>query len=237
MDEYVGLFKTHTQSYHYFMHKNFFNHIDIKYENINILNSMAKELEKECQSYEKKIEDVGGIDIFLGGVGEDGHIVFNEPGSNFSSKTRIKTLTYNTREANSRFFGGDVTSVPKTALTVGLRTIMQAKQVIILVCEEKKARALHHTIERGLNHMWTLSCLQNHERGIIICDEGATLDLKVRTVKYFKNIKKYNVNPNKIQLKNLSTIKMASPVRFEHTTFSLGGNCSILLSYGDTSII
>ncbi len=114
MDEYVGLEENHTESYHYFMFDNLFNHIDIPKENINILNGNAKNLEKECADYEKKIQAAGGIDLFLGGIGPDGHIAFNEPGSSLTSRTRIKTLRYDTILANSRFFGGDIDQSAKT---------------------------------------------------------------------------------------------------------------------------
>ena len=124
MDEYVGLAPEHEQSYHYFMHENFFKHIDIKEENINILNGLAENLEEECQRYEDKIKSVGGIDLFLGGIGEDGHIAFNEPGSSLASRTRDKDLTYDTILANSRFFDNDINKVPKLALTIGVGTLM-----------------------------------------------------------------------------------------------------------------
>jgi len=101
MDEYVGIPETHPESYHYFMQSNLFSHVDMKPENINILNGNAEDLEKECEEYEAKIKAAGGIDLFLGGIGPDGHIAFNEPGSSLSSKTRIKTLTYDTILANS----------------------------------------------------------------------------------------------------------------------------------------
>lgn len=118
MDEYVGLPEDHPESYHTFMWKNFFNHIDIKKENVHILNGNAEDLEAECANYEKQIAEIGGIDLFMGGIGPDGHIAFNEPGSSLSSRTRIKTLTTDTIIANSRFFDNDVNKVPKTALTV-----------------------------------------------------------------------------------------------------------------------
>jgi glucosamine-6-phosphate deaminase len=190
MDEYVGIPEDHPQSYHYFMNKNLFNHIDISRENINILNGNATDLEKECEEYEKKIERVGGIHLFLGGIGPDGHIAFNEPGSSLKSKTRIKTLTYDTIVANSRFFDNDINKVPKTALTVGVDTVMQAQEVLIIVSGYNKARALQKVVEEGINHMWTVSFLQLHPKGIIVCDEDATLELKVGTVKYFKDIEK-----------------------------------------------
>ena len=126
MDEYVGLPEDHPESYHTFMWKNFFNHIDIKKENVHILNGNAEDLEAECANYEKQIAEIGGIDLFMGGIGPDGHIAFNEPGSSLSSRTRIKTLTTDTIIANSRFFDNDVNKVPKTALTVGVPAIYSA---------------------------------------------------------------------------------------------------------------
>ncbi len=194
MDEYVGLPENHPHSYHYFMQKHLFSHIDIPPEQINIPNGNAEDLFQECQDYEDKIEAAGGIDLFLGGIGEDGHIAFNEPGSSLSSRTRVKTLTYDTRVANARFFDGDVSRVPKTALTVGVGTVMDAGTVVILVSGIKKARALRKMIEEGVNHMWTASMLQLHRKGIIVCDEEATMELKVGTVKYFKDIEQHALN-------------------------------------------
>ena len=128
----------------------------------------------------------------MGGVGPDGHIAFNEPGSSLASRTRIKTLTYDTKVANSRFFGGDIDQVPSTALTVGVGTILDAKEIVILVSGHNKARALHHAIEEGVNHMWTISCLQLHPKALIVADEDSTDELKVGTVKYFKEIEGKN---------------------------------------------
>lgn len=192
MDEYVGLAPDNDQSYHYYMHKNFFDHIDIKKENINILDGMATDYEKECQRYEYKIKSYGGIHLFLGGIGPDGHIAFNEPGSSLSSRTRDKELTMDTIIANSRFFGGDVDKVPKLALTVGVGTILDAQEVLIMVTGANKARALRYGIEVGVNHMWTISALQLHKSGIIVTDEAACAELKVGTYKYFKDIEKNN---------------------------------------------
>lgn len=197
MDEYVGIPENHPQSYHFFMYENLFNHIDIPSGNINILNGNAPDLEKECEAYEQKIKDVGGIHLFLGGIGPDGHIAFNEPGSSLSSKTRIKTLTYDTILANSRFFDNDIKKVPKTALTVGVDTVMQAKEVVIIINGYNKARALQKVVEGGINHMWTMSVLQMHTKGIIVCDEDATMELKVGTVKYFKDIEKEELTKNR----------------------------------------
>ncbi|RJP18375.1 MAG: glucosamine-6-phosphate deaminase [Candidatus Omnitrophota bacterium] len=190
MDEYVGLSEEHPQSYHYFMWYHLFSHIDIKPENINILDGNASDLEKECRQYEEKMKTMGGIHLFLGGIGPDGHIAFNEPGSSLTSRTRIKTLTYNTRVANSRFFDNNPNKVPKLALTVGVGTVMDSQEVLIIINGIHKSRALQKVVEEGVNHMWTVSMLQLHKRGIIVCDEDATMELKVGTVKYFKDIEK-----------------------------------------------
>lgn len=186
MDEYVGIAEDHPESYHSFMFENFFNHIDIKKENIHILNGNASDLKRECQEYEKKIESFGGIELFLGGMGADGHIAFNVPGSSLKSLTRLVNLNYDTIVANSRFFNNDLNQVPKQALTVGVQTVLDANEVLILVNGYKKARALQNVVENGINHMWTLSALQMHPNGIIVCDEEATMELKVGTVKYFR---------------------------------------------------
>ena len=196
MDEYVNLPEEHPESYHSFMWNNFFSHIDIKKENVNILNGNAEDLTKECAEYEEKILKAGGIDLFLGGIGPDGHIAFNEPGSSLVSRTRVKTLTTDTIIANSRFFNNDVNQVPKTALTVGVGTVMDAKEVLIMVNGHNKARALGAAIEGSVNHLWTISALQMHPKGIIVCDDAATIELKVGTYKYFLDIEKDNLNPD-----------------------------------------
>ncbi len=187
MDEYVGLPENHPESYHTFMVENFFSHIDINPGSIHILNGNAVNAEKECLDYEKKIEEAGGIRLFLGGMGADGHIAFNVPGSSLTSRTRLVDLNYDTVVANSRFFDNDITKVPRQALTVGVQTVMDAKEVLIVVNGYKKARALQKVVEEGINHMWTLSALQMHSNGILVCDEEATMELKVGTVKYFRD--------------------------------------------------
>ena len=188
MDEYVGIPKEHPQSYHSFMWNNLFNHIDIPAENVNILNGNAPDLEAECRRYENKIRSYGQIHLFLGGIGPDGHIAFNEPGSSLVSRTRVKTLTTDTIIANSRFFENDPDKVPKTALTVGVGTVLDAQEVLIIVNGHNKARALHHAVEGSITQMWTISALQMHPKGIIVCDEDATIELKVGTYRYFKDI-------------------------------------------------
>ena len=198
MDEYVGIPKEHPQSYHSFMWDNFFSHIDILPANVNILNGNAPDLKVECANYETRIKAVGGIDLFMGGIGADGHIAFNEPGSSLASRTRDKALNEDTILVNSRFFDNDANQVPKSALTVGVGTVMDSREVLILVTGHNKARALRHAVEEGVNHMWTISALQLHPRGIIVCDEASTVELKVGTYRYFKDIEKDNLNPDSL---------------------------------------
>ncbi len=192
MDEYIGLSPSDKQSYRYFMEDAFFSHVNLKPQNIHMLNGMTKDYEKECRNYEKAILQVGGIDLFIGGVGVDGHIAFNEPFSSLTSRTRVKTLTQNTIKANSRFFDDDISKVPTTALTVGVGTIMDAEEVMILVTGENKAEALKQGIEGSVNHVWTISALQMHRHGIIVCDQPATKNLSESTINYFTDIEKNN---------------------------------------------
>ncbi|CDM36194.1 Glucosamine-6-phosphate isomerase [Penicillium roqueforti FM164] len=188
MDEYVGLPRDHPESYHSFMYKHFFSHVDIPPQNINILDGNATDLVAECASFEARIARYGGIELFLGGVGPDGHIAFNEPGSSLTSRTRVKTLAYDTILANSRFFGGDTDKVPRMAMTVGIQTIMDSREVVIVATGAHKAIAVQKGLEEGVNHMWTLSALQLHQHPLVVCDRDATLELKVKTVRYFESI-------------------------------------------------
>jgi glucosamine-6-phosphate deaminase len=191
MDEYLGLPHEHDQSYWYFMHDNFFNHlVDMKPENINILNGMTEDPEKECADYEAKIASYGGIDLFMGGIGVDGHIAFNEPYTSLTSRTGVRKLTTDTRIVNSRFFGNDPEKVPATALSVGVGTVCDSKEVMILINGHNKARALAKTVEGGVSHKWTCSALQLHNGAIIACDEEACGELTVDTYKYFLDIEK-----------------------------------------------
>lgn len=188
MDEYVGLSAGHPESYRSFMYSNFFNHVDIQEKNINLLNGNTDDILKECQEYEDKMQRVGGIDLFLGGVGQDGHIAFNEPGSSLSSRTRIKTLTKDTIIANSRFFGDDINQVPKYALTIGVGTLLDAKEVILVATGYHKALAVQAAIEGSISQMWTVSALQLHRKAILVCDELAVQELKVKTLNYYKEL-------------------------------------------------
>ncbi|MBQ0040923.1 MAG: glucosamine-6-phosphate deaminase [Clostridiales bacterium] len=188
MDEYLGLPHEHDQSYWYFMHDNFFDHIEIPAENINILNGMTDDPEGECTRYEEKIASYGGIDLFLGGAGVDGHIAFNEPYTSLNSRTGIRDLTEDTRIVNSRFFENDPDKVPTQALSVGVGTVTDAKEVLILISGHNKARALAHCVEGGVSSKWTISALQMHNDAVIACDEAACGELKVDTYKFFKDV-------------------------------------------------
>jgi glucosamine-6-phosphate deaminase len=193
MDEYVGIPREHPQSYYSFMWNHLFSHIDIPQDNVNILNGNAPDLAAECRRYEDRIKSYGQIHLFMGGIGPDGHIAFNEPGSSLASRTRVKTLTADTIIANSRFFDNELANVPKTALTVGVGTVLDAQEVLIIVSGHNKARALYHAVEGSINHLWTISALQMHPKGMIVCDEDATAELKVGTYKYFKDIERNNL--------------------------------------------
>lgn len=193
MDEYVGLEPSHPESYYSFMYNNFFNHIDIQPQNINLLNGLAENLAAECQRYEDKIKSYGKINLFMGGVGSDGHIAFNEPGSSLASRTRVKTLTPATRLANSRFFDNDINKVPKLALTIGVATLLDATEVLTLVTGHHKALALQAAVEGSVNHLWTVTALQLHQKAIIVCDAESTMELKVKTLKYFNELEAENI--------------------------------------------
>ena len=190
MDEYIGLAQDHPQSYHSFMQEHLFSHIDIRPENIHIPDGNAEDIPAMCAAYEEAIAAAGGIDLFLGGVGVDGHIAFNEPFSSLESVTRVKTLTQDTKLVNARFFGGDASLVPSHAVTVGVKTIRDAAEVIILINGYNKAPALHAAVEGPVTHTNTCSVLQLHPKAVIVCDEDATVELKVGTYRYFKDIEK-----------------------------------------------
>ena len=188
MDEYVGLPVEHPESYHSFMFRNLFDHIDIPRGNVHILDGNATDLAAECEAYEQAIKAAGGIDLFLGGVGEDGHIAFNEPFSPLNSRTRVVTLTHDTRVVNSRFFDNDYEKVPRQAMSVGVGTVCDSREVLILAFGSKKARAVKAAIEGPVSHVITLSALQMHQDGIIVLDEPAAAELEIANYKYFKAV-------------------------------------------------
>ena len=185
MDEYVDLPEEHPESYHSFMWNNFFNHVDINPENVNILNGNAADPEAECREYEERIVKAGGIDLFLGGVGENGHLAFNEPYTSLNSRTHLVSLTQDTIQVNSRFFNNDINLVPKQAVTVGIATVLAAKEVLILALGAKKANAVQRCVEGEISHACPITWLQTHQNGILVTDEAAIENLKVGTYRYF----------------------------------------------------
>ena len=190
MDEYLGLDGNHPQSYRRFMMDNFFSAVDIPVSNTHLLYGMTSDPEVECAAYEEAIKAVGGIELFLGGIGGDGHIAFNEPGSSLMSRTRVVALNAETRTDNARFFDGDAARVPARALTVGIGTVMDARAVIILASGRRKANALKAALEGEVSPSCPLSCLQTHPNAVIVCDEEAAGEIKrsISTVRYDEEI-------------------------------------------------
>ena len=172
LDEYVGLAPSHPVSFNYFMHEQLFNHINIKPENVHIPDGLAKDIPSYCDEYERKIRECGGIDIQILGVGTDGHIAFNEPTSSLSSRTRLKTLTEQSRKDNSRFFSS-LDDVPYHAITMGIATILDSKMCILLAFGEKKAEVVGKLVEGPISAMIPATALQLHQHVIVITDESA----------------------------------------------------------------
>lgn len=179
LDEYVGLKAHHEQSYHYFMHENFFKHVNIAPENIYIPSGTTNNYQSFCQWYERRIEDCGGIDIQILGIGSDGHIAFNEPGSSLSSRTRLKTLAKPTIDDNARFFENRE-DVPIYAITMGVGTILEARKLILVANGEKKADAVAQAVEGPMTSMITASALQLHPDAKVFIDGEAAAKLKMR---------------------------------------------------------
>lgn len=171
LDEYVGLDKDHEQSYSYYMHENFFNHVSIPEENIHLLNGKAEDAETEVTAYEAAI-DQAGLDVQLLGIGRNGHIAFNEPGTSFDSVTHIVDLTPETIEDNSRFFD-DLKEVPNKAFTMGLSSIMKAEKIVILISGENKKEALAELLSGEVSENNPASVLNNHKDVTIIADTAA----------------------------------------------------------------
>jgi glucosamine-6-phosphate deaminase len=179
LDEYVGLEREHEQSYYTFMWDNLFSKINIKPENVHIPNGMANDIPSFCTGYEAAIEDAGGIDIQILGIGSDGHIGFNEPTSSFASRTRIKTLTQQTVADNARFFGGDESQVPHHCITMGIGTIMHARRIIMLAFGSGKADAIAAAVEGPVASIMPASILQHHPDAKVFVDEPAAATLKL----------------------------------------------------------
>lgn len=178
LDEYVGLSQKHPQSYHYFMYENLFKHINIPKQNIHIPSGTTHNYAAFCQWYEDRIKQCGGIDLQILGIGTDGHIAFNEPGSSLGSRTRIKTLAKQTIEDNARFFASPE-DVPIYAITMGVGTILEARKIILLASGEKKAQAVAAAVEGPVTSMITASALQLHRDCMFILDRAAASALKM----------------------------------------------------------
>jgi len=190
MGEYVGIGAGDERGFQYFLWDNFLKYINIKKEHVYFLNGLTTDFAKECANYEALINKYGGVDLFIGGVGVDGHIAFNEPYSSLCSRTRVKMLTPSTIKANSRFFDNDVSKVPPLVLTIGIATMMDAQEVMIMASGEQKAEAIKQAIEGNITHVWPISVLQQHPHGIIACEETVTAKLERETVEYFREIDK-----------------------------------------------
>jgi len=201
LDEYVGLTGDHPQSYRYFMDENLFNHINIKKSNTNVPDGMAEDIPKSCATYERKIREAGGVDIQLLGIGANGHIAFNEPGSSLGSRTRVKTLDDKTIQDNARFFNS-IDEVPRYAITMGIGTIMDARRLILLANKDNKADAIVKTVEGPITAMVPATIVQLHARAIIITDKAAASKLT----------RDYPEEPRVLQMPKRSTGRSTSAV-------------------------
>ncbi len=179
LDEYVGLSPDHDQSYHYFMWKNLFDHVNVTPARVHIPQGMADDVDAFCEWYERRIEQAGGIDLQILGIGGNGHIAFNEPGSSLGSRTRIKTLTQKTLEDNARFFD-DPAEVPRYAITMGVGTIMDARKVLLLGSGSGKTAAIKATLEGPITAMVPATIVQLHRHAHILVDEAAAATLEYR---------------------------------------------------------
>lgn len=185
LDEYVGLAPSHPQSYRYFMQHNFFQHINIDQRNTHVPDGRALDFEAHAEQYERRIKDEGGIDLQVLGIGSDGHVAFNEPGSSLGSRTRLKTLTSETVRDNARFFS-DAAEVPRLAVTMGVGTILESRRCLLLACGRHKAEAIRATIEGPVTAQVTASALQLHRDVIAVVDEDAASSLYRRD--YYREV-------------------------------------------------
>lgn len=187
LDEYVGLPVTHNQSYHYFMHENFFKHVNIPPQNIYIPSGTTDNYRAFCAWYEQRIVEVGGIDLQILGIGSDGHIAFNEPTSSLNSRTRLKTLAKQTIDDNARFFDKSE-DVPIYAITMGVGTILEARKLLLVANGKNKADAIAAMVEGPVTSMITASALQLHPESLVFVDADAANKLKM--LDYYKWIQK-----------------------------------------------
>lgn len=185
LDEYVGLDASHPQSYRTFMQRNLFDHINIDHRNTHVPDGRALDFDAYCERYERMIRDEGGVDLQVLGIGVDGHIAFNEPGSSLGSRTRLKTLTYETVRDNARFFGSEA-EVPRLAVTMGVGTILESRQCLLLASGEHKAKAIRDTVEGPVTAQVTASALQLHRDVITVVDDEAGRLLERRS--YYREV-------------------------------------------------
>ena len=190
LDEYCGVEFINERSQHHYMFTHLAQHVNMKRENLYMLNGLvAKEAWAEtCAAFEAKIVEHGGLDLVFCSTGSDGHVARNEPGSSLKSRTRPKTLAHDTKVQLAARWAVDIAEVPSVALTMGIGTIMDAKRVLILFASVHRAYALERCLEHGINHMYPVSMLQQHPEVTFACDEDATFELRVKTVKYFKSL-------------------------------------------------
>ncbi|CAM3347977.1 glucosamine-6-phosphate deaminase [Occultella aeris] len=179
LDEYVGLAADHPQRYRNVIETEFAGRVDIDPANVQGPDGLAADIPAACAAYEQAIVDAGGVDVQILGIGTDGHIAFNEPGSSLASRTRIKTLTVQTRQDNARFFDGDLEQVPTHCLTQGLATIMSARHLVLVATGLAKAEAVHHMVEGSVSAMWPATILQHHPHATVLVDEAAASRLQL----------------------------------------------------------
>jgi glucosamine-6-phosphate deaminase len=176
LDEYLGLTESHPQSFAYYLEQNLFRQVNIRKENVHRLEGRPSDIEEHCRAYEHKIKSVGGIDVQILGIGKNGHIAFNEPGSALSSRTRLKILSRETVEANRPFFK-DEREMPRFCLTMGIGTILEAKMIVLLASGKDKAEIVARAIEGPVTASVPASVLQFHPRAKLVIDEAAAVEL------------------------------------------------------------
>ncbi|AXH96229.1 glucosamine-6-phosphate deaminase [Ornithinimicrobium avium] len=180
LDEYVGLPPGHPESYREVIMRDFVDHVDLIPAQVQGPDGLAEDVREACSAYEQAIADAGGVDVQLLGVGSDGHVAFNEPGSSLGSRTRIKTLTGQTRRDNARFFGGDVAAVPQHCITQGIGTILDARHLVLVAMGVAKAEAVHSLVEGAVSALWPASALQLHAHVTVILDGAAASRLQLK---------------------------------------------------------
>jgi len=185
LDEYVGLDSDHPSSYRYFMQQALFDHVNIKSDRVHLPNGMSDDVPSTCVDYEKSISAAGGIDLQVLGLGSDGHIGFNEPSSSLASRTRIKTLTQETREDNAHFFNS-ADEVPRHCITMGIGTIMEARKIVLLAFGKQKAAAVQQVVEGAMSAMWPATILQMHPSVVVLLDEAAAASLEQKD--YYREV-------------------------------------------------